>query len=124
MRKIIMAIIFFATSVFITMASEPATISNNYTGIAADSISAPVAANVISNKSAGFSTDSESVSVEADTVSHERPNLIKRIINYFDDSNKPKEYKRFDWSIIGGPHYSSDTQFGIGLVAAGFYRRN
>ncbi len=53
-----------------------------------------------------------------------RPNIFKRIINYFDDSNKPKEYKRFDWSIIGGPHFSSDTKFGIGIVAAGFYRHN
>ena len=53
-----------------------------------------------------------------------RPNIFRRIINYFDDSNKPKEYKRFDWSIIGGPHYSSDTKFGIGIAAAGFYRHN
>lgn len=60
---------------------------------------------------------------ESDSV-RPKPNIFKRIINYFDESNKPKEYKRFDWSIIGGPHYSSDTKFGIGLVAAGFYRHN
>lgn len=24
--------------------------------------------------------------------------------------------------MIGGPHYSSDTKFGLGLVAAGLYR--
>lgn len=53
-----------------------------------------------------------------------RPNIFQRVINYFDDSNKPKEYKSFDWSIIGGPHYSSDTKLGIGLVAAGFYRND
>ena len=30
--------------------------------------------------------------------------------------------KKFDFSVIGGPHYSSDTKFGLGLVAAGLYR--
>lgn len=48
--------------------------------------------------------------------------LIAKIINYFDDSNKPKKNKKFDFSVIGGPYYSSDTKFGIGLVAAGLYR--
>lgn len=51
-------------------------------------------------------------------------NFIQKIIKYFDDSNKPKDYKKFDWSIIGGPHYSSDTRLGLGLVAAGTYRRD
>ena len=53
-----------------------------------------------------------------------RKGLISRIIDYFDDSNKPKKNKPFDFSIIGGPHYSTDTKFGIGLVAAGLYRTN
>lgn len=51
-----------------------------------------------------------------------KPGLIQRIIKYFDDSNKPKKNKKFDFSVIGGPYYSSDTKFGIGLVAAGLYR--
>lgn len=51
-----------------------------------------------------------------------KDNIIQRIIKYFDESNKPKEYKNFDFSIIGGPHYCSDTKFGVGLVAAGAYR--
>ena len=50
--------------------------------------------------------------------------FINKIINYFDDANKPKENKKFDFSVIGGPHYSTDTKFGIGLVAAGLYRTN
>ncbi len=45
-----------------------------------------------------------------------------KILNYFNDANKEKKNKKFDFSIIGGPHYSSDTKFGIGLVAAGLYR--
>lgn len=46
---------------------------------------------------------------------------FQRILDYFNDANKEKN-KRFDFSIIGGPHYSTDTKFGIGLVAAGLYR--
>lgn len=48
--------------------------------------------------------------------------LVRRLIDYFNDANKTKKHKRFDFSIIGGPHYSTDTKFGIGLVAAGIYR--
>lgn len=48
--------------------------------------------------------------------------IIAKIIDYFDDTNKPHEEKDFDVSFIGGPYYSSDTKFGIGLVAAGLYR--
>lgn len=61
------------------------------------------------------------VKPSSDTVP-EKVGFIKRIIRHFDESNKPKEYKRFDFSIIGGPHYSSDTKLGLGLVAAGKYR--
>lgn len=53
-----------------------------------------------------------------------KKNIIEKIIAYFDDSNKPKKSKPFDFSVIGGPHYSTDTKFGIGLVAAGLYRTN
>lgn len=49
-------------------------------------------------------------------------NIIEKIIAYFDDTNKEHKAKKFDFSVIGGPHYSSDTKFGIGLVAAGQYR--
>ena len=48
--------------------------------------------------------------------------LVQRIIDYFNESNKPNENKKFDFSLIGGPYYSSDTKFGVGLVAAGLYR--
>lgn len=50
-----------------------------------------------------------------------RGNLITRVINYFDESNKPRERKKVDFSFIGGPFYSSDTKFGIGLVGSGLY---
>ncbi|MCM1066963.1 MAG: outer membrane protein assembly factor [Muribaculaceae bacterium] len=48
--------------------------------------------------------------------------FINKIIAYFDEANKPKKNKKFDFSVIGGPHYSTDTKFGVGLVAAGLYR--
>lgn len=50
--------------------------------------------------------------------------LVTRFLDYFNDANKEKKYRRFDFSIIGGPHYSTDTKLGIGLVAAGIYRSN
>lgn len=58
--------------------------------------------------------------VAPDTIAP-RLNLFQRLIRYFNESNKPKEFKGFDWSIIGGPHYSGDTKLGVGFVAAGFY---
>ncbi|CDB05661.1 putative uncharacterized protein [Prevotella sp. CAG:520] len=61
----------------------------------------------------------------ADTAVVAKPkkkSLFNRFLAYFNDANKEKKNKRFDFSVIGGPHYSSDTKFGIGLVAAGLYR--
>lgn len=51
-------------------------------------------------------------------------NIIQRIVAYFDDSNKEKKNKGFDFSIIGGPYYSSETKVGLGLVAAGLYHHS
>lgn len=51
-----------------------------------------------------------------------KPSVIDRFLNYFNDANKNKKNKKFDFSIIGGPHYATDTKLGIGLVAAGLYR--
>ncbi|MCC8118143.1 MAG: BamA/TamA family outer membrane protein [Bacteroidales bacterium] len=62
---------------------------------------------------------------KADTiVAPAKTNIIDKIKAYLDDSNKPKQNKAFDFSIIGGPHYSSDKGFGVGFVAAGTYRLN
>ena len=61
-----------------------------------------------------------SVSV-TDTLPQKK-SFFKKFLDYFNDANKEKKNKKFDFSVIGGPHYSSDTKFGIGLVAAGLYR--
>ena len=51
-----------------------------------------------------------------------KPNIISRVFNYFRESNKEKKTKKFDLSFIGGPHYSTDTKLGLGIVASGLYR--
>ncbi len=62
-------------------------------------------------------------SIAADTLQpHPKPNLIQRIKKYFDNANKPREYKKFDISVIGGPYYSSENSLGAAVVASGFYR--
>lgn len=64
----------------------------------------------------------EADEVVTDTVKEKKQNIVDKIIQYFDDSNKVKEEKAFDISFIGGPHYSSETQLGLGLLASGLYR--
>lgn len=73
-----------------------------------------------------FAADADSIAVTpTDTVTvAPHKGLVSRVIKYFMDSNKPKPNKKFDFSILGGPHYSSETKFGIGLVAAGLYKHN
>lgn len=56
------------------------------------------------------------------TEKKKKKGLINRVIDYFADSNKEKPDKKFDFSIIGGPHYSTDTKLGLGIVATGLYR--
>lgn len=67
--------------------------------------------------------------VPTDSLKHTEKDtscFFKKIYNsvykYFTESNQVKEEKRFDFSIIGGPHFSSDTKLGLGLVASGLYR--
>ena len=68
-------------------------------------------------------TDSISSAEKVDTMAlHAGKSWVNLILDYFNDSNKNKKHKRFDFSVIGGPHYASDTKFGLGLVAAGLYR--
>lgn len=67
-------------------------------------------------------TDSISSAEQVDTMAlRAGKSWVNRILDYFNDSNKNKKHKRFDFSVIGGPHYASNTKFGLGLVAAGLY---
>ena len=65
-----------------------------------------------------FKTDS----TKTDTVKiGKKQGIIKRMLTYFEQSNKGKDHGKFDFSVIGGPHYATDTKLGIGLIAAGIY---
>lgn len=59
--------------------------------------------------------------VGTDTLVYQKGNLFDRVIAYFSDTNKEHKDKAFDVSFIGGPHYSNEKKFGIGLLAAGVY---
>lgn len=68
-----------------------------------------------------------SLTLEQDTVEVitvkdivKKKSLWRKIYSYFADANKTSD-KKFDVSLIGGPHYSTDTKLGLGLVAAGVY---
>ncbi len=67
--------------------------------------------------------DSTKVTIPEETPdSIRKKSFLKKLVDYFGDANKNKKNKGFDFSVIGGPHYSSDTKLGLGLVAAGLYR--
>lgn len=75
------------------------------------------------NDTTGIADERTAVIQDNDsTEDKKKRGLINRIIDYFADSNKEKPYKKFDFSIIGGPHYSTDTKLGLGIVATGLYR--
>ena len=50
-----------------------------------------------------------------DSVPKKKLNIIQKLLNYYSDANKEKKDKKFDFSIIGGPHFASDTKLGLGL---------
>lgn len=49
------------------------------------------------------------------------PGLVKKILKYFEDANTPQPEKKLDISFIGGPEYSKEKGFGLGLVGEGLY---
>ena len=62
---------------------------------------------------------------QEDTIKKDQPqkrSFFRKVADYFNDANKNKNNKKFDFSVIGGPHYSSDVGFGLGLVGSGLYR--
>lgn len=82
---------------------------------------------IIPTTAAGIEqTDSVSPAPEVDSVCPQpKPNIIDRLLNYLDDTNKKKKpSKKLDFSFIGGPFYNSESKFGIGLVAAANYCKN
>lgn len=62
----------------------------------------------------------DSIAIDSTTVVKKK--LYDKILYYLNHTNDVHPEKDFDISFIGGPHYSSDTKFGVGGVAAGVYR--
>lgn len=72
----------------------------------------------------GLASGVDSVKTEVPTEavdSTKKEGFINRIIDYFSSANIPHPEKKLDISFIGGPHYSSESGFGLGLVGAGLY---
>lgn len=58
-------------------------------------------------------------------VPAKRPGFFKRIIDYFVETEEEElaaRNKRFSFSVLGGPSFSTDAKFGIGLAAVANYR--
>lgn len=122
MKKNIFVIFLICNAAFV-FAARNATIENN------------IIISSISNDSTVYE-DVENDNVENDDIVNDniandsiandsiakKDNFFKRFLKYFEESNKTKKDKKFDISFIGGPHYATDTKFGIGLVAAGLYK--
>lgn len=55
------------------------------------------------------------------TVPEKKGNIVSRVIEYFHQSNKRKLTRRPNFAPLGGPFYTSEKGFGIGLIIAGDY---
>lgn len=60
-------------------------------------------------------------SADSVTVKKENYNIIKKVIDYFGKQNKEIPHDGLHIGFLGGPHYSSETKLGIGIMAAGNY---
>ena len=108
--RIIFRVLLFG-SLFILPAKSPAQASQ------------PVPGNSFDNSPADSIVLADTLQpATADTTADKKVSFFKKIGDYFRNANKPKPEKKFDISFIGGPQYSSATQFGIGVMAAGLYR--
>lgn len=74
------------------------------------------------HKSTAEAACRQDTAVQIPTDSIIRNNLFHRIYRYLQQSNEVRNDKKFDFSIIGGPHFSRDTKLGLGIVASGLYR--
>ena len=59
----------------------------------------------------------------ADSVKKKK-GLINWVLNYLNNTNKNKSNKKFDFSVLPGPHFSSDTGLGLGIIGMGLYRQD
>ena len=65
----------------------------------------------------------EGQAVAPDSLAGWRKGWLGKLYRYFQNSNKDRTLtQKFDYSIVGGPHYSSTTELGVGILAAGLFR--
>lgn len=86
-----------------------------------------ICTSLLASLAAGAQSPARTDSVCADTYVQDsagHQNFIQKVIGYFEKSNKETITHKPKFSFIGGPHYSSDTKFGVGLLAAGLYSTN
>ena len=65
--------------------------------------------------------DCDSVASLATDSTQPRRGVMKRLYDYFRNSNKPKPQKRIDFGVLPGPHYSATTGLGLGIMATATY---
>ena len=69
-------------------------------------------------------TDSIPASQPSDTLAAapKKKSFWRRLIDYFGESSTDKTFeKKIDFTFIGGPSYSKDTQFSLAVMAAGLF---
>lgn len=67
-------------------------------------------------------SDSANIVDDAEQTRFYQRGLIGKVYDYLNNANQRPKDKKFDISFIGGPHYSSEEGFGIGLAGSGSYR--
>ena len=60
---------------------------------------------------------------QPDTVKKKK-GLINWVLDYLNNTNKNKNHKKLDFSVLPGPHFSSDTGLGLGIIGMGLYRQD
>ena len=72
--------------------------------------------------SEGSVMDSTLISIDSEKeASSHKKRFIQPILDYFRNANKVKDFRKFDFGILPGPHYSSTAGLGLGMVATGSY---
>lgn len=93
--------------------------------LASSALSSPRTEGIEQDRTAidSLAASNESHVVKADTVGlhTERRGVVKKVIDYFRNSNKPASSKNVDFGFIPGPNYSSTTGLGLGLLGTATY---
>lgn len=70
-----------------------------------------------------LTSDDANASMKVDGGKIAKESWLRRIVTYFERSTEDRTFeKKIDVTFAGGPSYSKNTSFGIGLLASGLYR--